>query len=226
MPVARIISIQIAQPARVPRPEGELYTACGKTSVNGRVWVSPEGVQGDRQADRKNHGGPERAVLAYAAAHYPIWQAELDGQGGNSSLAWGAFGENFTVEGMEEASVAIGDQYECGALRLEVSYPREPCSKLGRFLQVHGLDHRIRASLRSGWFFRVLSAGWAETGQELVLQARPFPQWTIVRVSAIMYHGWRDPAQRAAIGALAGVEAFSWNWRKRFIQRAQEFRDS
>lgn len=226
MPDAKIISIQIAQPARLPRPEGELYTACGKISVHGRVWVSPDGLEGDRQADRKNHGGPERAVLAYAAAHYPIWQAELDGQGGKPALAWGAFGENFTVEGMEEASVAIGDQYECGALRLEVSYPREPCSKLARFLQIHGLEHRIRANLRSGWFFRVLNAGWAETGQQLKLQARPFPQWTIARVSQIMYHGWHDPSEEDAIRELAGIEAFSWNWRKRFVQHAQAGRSS
>ncbi len=222
MPSARILSIQTAQPARLPRPEGQLYTACGKTSVHGRVWVSPGGLEGDRQADTKNHGGPDRAVLAYAAAHYPVWQAELDGQGGHAPLAWGAFGENFTVEAMDEASVAIGDQYACGTLRLEVSYPREPCTKLARFLQVHGLDHKIRSTLRSGWFFRVLNAGWAEMDQELVLQARPFPQWTIVRVSAIMYQGWHDPELREVIRELAQVEVFSWNWRKRFVQRARE----
>ena len=106
----------------------------GRCSSARPTWI------GDGQADRKNHGGPYRAVLGYSADHYPVWREDLD----MPDLPYGAFGENFTIAGLDEESVALGDVFRVGdQVVLQVSQPRAPCWKLARRWEIKDLTARV-----------------------------------------------------------------------------------
>lgn len=164
-----------------------------KSSVAGPRYLSRTNLDGDGQADTVNHGGPDKAALFYAAAHYPHWHAEL----ARPDLPYGAFGENFTVAGLTEEDVCVGDTYTIGDVRVQVSQPRGPCWKIARRWRIADLTARVLDSGRTGWYVRVLQEGMVEAGMPLALLDRPYPQWTIARVNDTLYrHGDAD-AMRA-----------------------------
>lgn len=183
-----------------------------KEPVSGPVMVRRLGLSGDGVADRVNHGGPDKAVLAYSADHYPGWAAEL----GVGPLPFGAFGENLSVGGLTEADVCVGDVWACGGAQFEVSQPRQPCWKLARRWRVKDLPARVMDSGRSGWYLRVLAEGEVEAGQPFALRQRPNPDWSIQRANRVMYFAKGDPAQS---DALAQVPGLSVSWADALLQR-------
>lgn len=188
-------------------------SAIVKESVTGPRWVGRINIEGDRQADLVHHGGPDKAVLAYAARHYPVWRGELP----DVEFPVGAFGENLTVEGLAEEDVAIGDVWTAGTATFQVSQPRQPCWKLSRRLGVHDMVVRVQANLRSGWYLRVLEEGEIRPGDALILESRPHPSWTVAEASRVM-HGVRDD-RRAAL-ELAELAEISASWRRTLLLRA------
>src|SRR5690606_10003442 len=141
------------------------------------------GLVGDAQADRQNHGGIDKAVLAYAAGHYTDWQRELP------QHAWqpGGFGENLTIDGLDESQVCLADVYRIGDVLLEVSQPRQPCWKLCLRWNQPDLARRVVATARSGWYLRVKQTGTMSAGLPVELVERPLPDWTIERAARLMY---------------------------------------
>ena len=113
------------------------------------------GLKGDQQADLAVHGGPDKAVYAYSAEHYPWWKEQLPGV----ELPYGAFGENLTIAGLNDNEVCLGDEYRAGTARLQAIQPRLPCFKLGLRFNDPGLVKRFAQSLRLGIYFRVLEPG-------------------------------------------------------------------
>jgi MOSC domain-containing protein YiiM len=208
-----LTSIQVGQPRTVGRPDAQnplersFTSAIWKEPVTGPVWLDTTGLQGDRQADRKHHGGPWRAVLMYSADHYPLWREEW----GRRELPPGAFGENLTVAGLTEEVVCLGDQFEVGEARLEVTSPRAPCHTLAQRHGIADLAVTIRRNHRHGWYLRVVRPGWIEAGQEVILADRPYPQWPIVRVADVKWRPDRDPAEAAL---LAACPALIPEWRE------------
>ncbi len=188
-------------------------TAAFKEPVEGPVWLGTTNLVGDGQANLQVHGGPDKAVLAYAADHYPVWRTEL----GLSNLRNGGFAENFTVAGLTEQTVAIGDIYAIGDARVQVSEPRQPCWKNSRRWRIRDLSLRIQNSGRTGWYFRVLNEGNVQKGLSLVLQERPFPQWTVSHANDIMHRRCGD---RDLAGQLAACPALGTSWKKTLSARA------
>jgi MOSC domain-containing protein YiiM len=167
----RVVSVQIGAVAR----HGRMRTGYEKRPVAGPVRVLVRGLEGDEQAWR-HHGGPEMAVLAYSADHYPLWRAELSWP----ELPKGGFAENLTVEGASEAVVCIGDVWRVGTAVLQVASPRTSCRKMSKFWNRPGLAKAAEVSGRVGWYLRVLREGslragdrvtLAERGEQTVLQA-------------------------------------------------------
>lgn len=183
-----------------------------KQPVAGLLWLGTTHLEGDGQADLKNHGGVDKAVLAYSAAHYDYWRSHLP----IHDLPPGAFGENFTIVGQTESEVCIGDVYQIGGATVQVSQPRKPCWKLSRRWRIADLTQQVLANGRSGWYFRVLQEGQVAPGQSVKLCDRPFPQWTIARAHQIMHHDLND---KAAAAALAHCPLLSDNWREKLRQR-------
>ncbi|MBD1914703.1 MULTISPECIES: MOSC domain-containing protein [Cyanophyceae] len=183
-----------------------------KQPIAGEVWVGSTHLAGDGQADLKNHGGVDKAVLAYSAEHYPDWRSYLH----NSDLPYGGFGENFTVAGQTEAEACIGDIYAIGSARVQVSQPRQPCWKLSRRWRVEDLALQVKANGRSGWYFRVLQEGTVEPGLAITLCDRPYPEWTVARANRIMHH---DLGDRAAAIELASCPLLSRNWQEKLLKR-------
>jgi MOSC domain-containing protein YiiM len=210
-----IVSIQVGLPAVRGLPgSGDLMdqtwtSGIVKAPVDGPLWLGRTNLAGDGQADLVNHGGPDKAVLSYAAAHYPGWRRELD----RPDLPHGAFGENFTIEGLTEDIVCVGDTYTLGEdVVVQVSQPRSPCWKLARRWRMRELTALVEESGRTGWYLRVLREGTVRSGLTVALVERPYPEWTVARASRVMRARTRD---REAAGALAACDLLAGSWRTR-----------
>ncbi|MGV2866137.1 MOSC domain-containing protein [Achromobacter sp. AGC39] len=200
------------------RPLGDSGRDSGidKHPVSQRLWVGAEGLRGDEQADRRFHGGPEKALHHYAREHYPAWQAEL---GERAVLqAPGAFGENISTHGMTEADVCVGDVFRAGTALIQVSQARQPCWKLDHRFARRGMAARVQASGMTGWYYRVLQEGWLCAGDTLTLSERPHAQWTLARVQDVLN---RRVLDADVLHALAALPELSPNWRALFEKRAQ-----
>lgn len=184
-------------------------TALYKEPVAGPVRLGRENLAGDQPAQRSVHGGPEMAVLAYAAAHYPRWRDELS----LPDLPYGAFGENLLVDGFDESAVCIGDVFAVGDARIQVSQPRGPCWKLERRWRIPDLIARVRSTGRGGWYCRVLAEGTLEAGRPFRRIEHPLPKWTITRVNQLQ----QDPrGDRSSVAELADCPLLSPKWRQKF----------
>lgn len=220
---AQLLSIQVGQPQtrghkNADDPLDEEWTsAIFKNPVDSPVMLRTLNLDGDRQADTKNHGGPHRAVMAYAAAHYPIWQQELNL---DEQPPYGQFGENFTIDGLTEDTVCIGDVYAIGEAIVQVSQPRVPCWKIDRRWHQQGILQRVRETGRSGWYFRVLQEGMVEAGVQVERIQHPYPDWNIKYITQLLYDKKRDLDVKAQ---LVDCEELSPGWRDSFAHYVATF---
>jgi MOSC domain-containing protein YiiM len=187
-----LLSIQTGRIA--PLGPNAVPSAFVKTLREGAVAVTPLGLQGDEQADLQAHGGPEKAVYAYAATHYPAWAKLFPA----TAFTSGAMGENLTLAGLEEKDICVGDVHSIGSSLLQVCQPRQPCFK---FALRHGNKYLPKAMVKngfSGWYYRVLQTGFVKAGDLLALYDRPNPDFAFTRLIEIIYHGevTKDELQR------------------------------
>jgi MOSC domain-containing protein YiiM len=182
-----------------------------KTPVAGPVWLGRINLVGDGQANRRVHGGPDKAVLGYAAAHYPLWREELE----QPDLPYGAFAENFTISVLDESTVCLGDIYAIGDARVEVTQPRQPCANITHRWKRPGLTQRVEQTGRHGWYMRVLAEGEVVAGLPVALLERPSPEWTVSRAFQAMRQRGVD---REEASSLRQVPALSSAWRQTLSQ--------
>lgn len=192
-------------------------TAFFKTSVAGPIRVTRLGLAGDEQADRENHGGPDKAVLAYSAEHYAYWRSRLK----LPEMPYGGFGENLTIAGLDESTVCIGDTWQAGSVVFQVTQPRQPCWKMSRRWQIADLARQVIANGKSGWYLRVLAEGEIAAGLALELVRRPHPEWTVARASDLMHHHKQDLFAAAELAALPELSAA---WKEALAERIERHR--
>lgn len=190
----------------------EWETGIFKQPTNEKVWLSKIGLTADQQADKKNHGGPEKALFAYPVKHYRYLQEEL----GRDAMQPGAMGENLAVSEMDEYTVCIGDIFEFSDCYIQVSQPRRPCWKPARRFQIKDLSLRIQNSGRTGWYFRVLKEGYVQSKTDLKLVERPYPRWTIQACNEVMYVHKGD---LKLAEELASCELLAPNWQQTLKKR-------
>ncbi len=204
-----ILQQSVGLPA-VHDPDGKPWTsAIVKRPAQRTLQLSPTNLEGDGQADLRHHGGHDKSVLAYPAAHYDAWRPGLD-------LRPGDFGENWTVTHQTEETVCLGDIYEVGTARVQISQPRQPCWKLSRLWNRPDLAKRAQDNGRLGWYFRVLQPGAVTVGDTLQRLKRPLPHWTIARLNALMHH---DRTNLDDAAALAACDLLANSWRITFKNR-------
>jgi MOSC domain-containing protein YiiM len=216
----KLVSVQVGTPRSVP-PTGDgqpwdrtWVTAFWKEPVTGPVMLRSLNLDGDGQAAVGIHGGRDQAALCYSADHYPAWRQELE----LSEMSGGGFGENFTIAGQDEGSVCIGDIYEIGEARIQVSKPRNPCFKIAWRWRRQDLLSRVESSGRHGWYVRVLREGLVEAGQLVHLEDRPNPDWTVRAASDVIRFRKLRPELAAQ---LARVDGLAEEDRKRLRQTAR-----
>ena len=182
-PVGTLLSVNVGMPKDVPWRGKTVFTGVFKDPVTGPRRVRRLNVDGDGQGDLAGHGGEQRAVFVYQIESYRYWEREL----GRSDFVYGQFAENFTVEGLSDDEVCIGDRYQIGGAVFEVTQPRVTCYRVGIRLN----DARIPALLvshrRPGFYFRVLGEGEVQAGDEIVKLASGPEQMTVAEVDALLY---------------------------------------
>src|SRR4051812_46745988 len=207
--VGRVLTVQVGMPARRDLDTDPWFTGIFKSPTEGPVSLNKRNLAGDAQADLRVHGGPNKAVMAYAAENYPLWRAELDLI--EEQFPFGAFGENLTISRLNEESVCIGDVHQIGSATLQVSQPRSPCWKLARKWMMPDLPKRVVLTKRSGWYYRVLEEGALQAGDEVVLLNRKNADWPIRRITDVTYNLSRAPGDLAEMERL---EELASQWKE------------
>lgn len=201
---AALTSVQAGQIA--PLGPAGIASAFVKRAVVGPARVGKLGLEADAQADRRVHGGPEKAVYAYATAHYARWTMDFPELA--ARFLPGSFGENLTIEGLTEADLCVGDVHAIGSVRLQVCQPRQPCFKLALNFENSRLPKAMVRSGRSGWYYRVLTPGLLQAGDAVELVERPLPDFPFQALLDYLYtHELADDAlERVAHTALVARE--------------------
>ncbi len=181
--MGNLLSVNVGLPRDVPWQGKTVFTGVYKEPVTGPRHVSKLNVEGDGQGDLAGHGGEHRAVFVYQLDSYRYWEREL----GRTDFVYGQFGENFTVEGLSDEEVCIGDRYQIGTAVFEVTQPRVTCFRVG----IRMNDPRIPALLvshhRPGFYFRVLEEGDVAAGDAIIKLANGSEQMTVAEVDALLY---------------------------------------
>jgi MOSC domain-containing protein YiiM len=160
----RLVSVNCGLPRKVVWRGNVVTTSIFKEPVEGNIALRTLNLDGDRQSDLSVHGGIDKAVYCYPIEHYDYWRAEMP----DRTLAIGAFGENFTIEGLLEDSVHIGDRFAIGSAELVVSQPRLPCYKLGIRFESDDMVRRFLASRRTGFYLAVGREGQVAASDKLI----------------------------------------------------------
>lgn len=190
-----------------------------KRGVARPLRILREGLEGDAQGDRANHGGPDKAVHHYPFEHYAAWREAI---GPHRLLERpGAFGENLSTTGLGEATVALGDVFRLGGATLAVSQGRQPCFRLNLRFGRPDMARRVQESGRTGWYYRVVEEGVAAPGDALVLIDRPLPDWPLKRLLATLYS---DMLNRDELAAMAALVTLPEKWRRLAARRLESGR--
>ena len=177
----KVVSVNVGLPRTVQWRDQPVSTGIFKSPVEGPVALRKHNLEGDQQADLSVHGGPTKAVYVYPIQHYTYWRGELP----DVDFGWGHFGENFTVDGMDEESIYIGDEFSVGTTRLVVTEPRMPCFKLGVRFGRADMPKRFLQSQRTGFYFGVVEEGEVQAGDTLELLSKHPEGLTVADITSL-----------------------------------------
>ena len=212
----KVVSVNAGLPREVEWRGKKILTSIFKTPVQGRVRVSRLNIAGDKQSDLSVHGGADKAVYVYPAAHYAFWRAELPGM----EFPWGAFGENLTVEGLaNEDGVRIGDRFRAGSAEFVVTQPRMPCFKLGIRFDRPDMVKRFLHSRRTGFYLSVAREGELGAGDTFALVAEGEGGVTVADIVELYA---ADAANQELLRRATRLSALPESWREYFRERLWE----
>jgi len=207
--VATLVSVNVGKPKDVPWRGRTVHTGVWKSPVTGPRMVRRLNIDGDGQGDLAGHGGEQRAVLVYQTGSYRHWETFF----GRDDLEHGAFGENFTVDGLPDDEVCIGDRYRIGQAEFEVTQPRVTCFRVAMRMAEPRLPSLLVAHHRPGFYLRVLTEGHVEAGDEIRRTRRGPHAMTVADIDALLYLPGHD-AER--LEAAIDIPALSPGWRGSF----------
>src|SRR5215470_1336454 len=207
--MARLLSVNVGLPRDIVWKGRTVHTGIWKTPVDGCCRVGRLNLDGDGQGDLAGHGGEQRAVFVYQIESYRHWQEQLQ----RTDFVYGQFGENFTIEGLPDGAVCIGDRYEIGSALFEVTQPRVTCYRVGIRMNEPRMPALLTASGRPGFYFRVLREGEVGTGDEIVQVGEAKERMTVAEINALLYspNHARERLERAL-----RIDALSPGWRASF----------
>jgi len=209
----RVLSINVGGVREFVYNGRAAKSAIWKAPVVGRIAARGVNLEGDDQADRKAHGGPDKAVYAYAVEDLRWWEEKL-----GRSLPYGQFGENLTTEGIEVNDALIGERWEIGSTVLEVSEPRVPCWRLGVRMEDQMFPRRFTDALRPGAYLRIIVEGSVGAGDEIRVTFKPLHGLTI-RDFFRIYTRDRDEVERLV--AISGISDGWREWAESWLQKVK-----
>jgi ferredoxin-NADP reductase/MOSC domain-containing protein YiiM len=207
--MARLLSVNVGLPRDIAWRGKTVHTAIWKEPVKGRRMVRRLNIDGDGQGDLGGHGGEQRAVFVYQIESYRYWQGRL----GRSDFIYGQFGENFTVEGLSDDEVCIGDRYRIGRALFEITQPRVTCYRVGMRMNEPRMPALLTSSGKPGFYFRVLQEGEVEAGNEIVKEADGAERMTVAEINALLYLPGHS---RRQLERALRIPALSAGWRTSF----------
>jgi MOSC domain-containing protein YiiM/ferredoxin-NADP reductase len=207
--MARLLSVNVGLPRNIAWRGRTVHTGIWKTAVCGRCRVGRLNLEGDGQGDLAGHGGEQRAVFVYQIESYRYWQDQLK----RTDFVHGQFGENFTIEGLPDDAVYIGDRYQIGSALFEITQPRVTCYRVGIRMNEPRMAALLTSRGRPGFYFRVLQEGEVGAGDEIVKVGETKERMTVAEINALLYspNHARDLLERAL-----RIEALSPGWRSSF----------
>ena len=207
--MARLLSVNVGLPRDIEWKGRTVHSGIWKDRVPGRCRVGRLNLEGDGQGDLAGHGGEQRAVFVYQIESYRHWQEQLK----RTDFVHGQFGENFTVEGLPDDAVCIGDRYQIGSALFEVTQPRVTCYRVGIRMNEPRMPALLTSSGRTGFYFRVLQEGVIGAGDEVRKVGEADARMTVAEINALLYspNHARDRLERAL-----RIEALSPGWRWSF----------
>jgi ferredoxin-NADP reductase/MOSC domain-containing protein YiiM/ferredoxin len=213
--MARLLSVNVGLPRDIEWRGRTVHTGIWKSPVRGRCRVRRFNVDGDGQGDLAGHGGEHRAVFVYQIESYRYWQGQL----GRTDFVYGQFGENFTIEGLPDDAVCIGDRYRIGSALFEVTQPRVTCYRIGIRMNEPRMPALLTSSGRPGFYLRVLQEGEVGAGDEIVKIGEAAQRMTVAEINALLYSSnhARDRLERAL-----RVDALPRGWRTSFEALLQD----
>jgi MOSC domain-containing protein YiiM len=201
-PRGKTLSVNVGLPVEFEYNGRPARSAIWKTPVTGPIKVAGVNLAGDAQADLKSHGGPDKAVYAYAVEDLRWWEREL-----GRSLVYGQFGENLTTEGIAVNDALVGERWKAGTVVLEVSEPRVPCWRLGVRMEDPKFPRRFTEALRPGAYLRIVAEGEVGAGDEIEVLERPDHDLTVRDVFRIYAFDHDE------VGRLVSISQLSDSWR-------------
>ena len=207
--MARLLSVNVGLPRDIAWKGRTVHTAIWKEPVRGRCRVGRLNLDGDGQGDLAGHGGEQRAVFVYQIESYRYWQEQLK----RTDFVHGQFGENFTIEGLPDDAVCIGDRYRIGSALFEVTQPRVTCYRVGIRMNEPRMPALLTSSGRPGFYCRVLQPGEVGAGDDIVKVGEATERMTVAEINALLYspNHPRDRLERAL-----RIDALSPGWRSSF----------
>jgi MOSC domain-containing protein YiiM len=214
----RILSVNVGLPTEVIWQGKLVATGIFKEPVSAPVMLRTLNLDGDRQADLTVHGGASKAVYAYPSEHYSFWRQELP----EMNLRWGMFGENFTIEGLLEDAVYIGDRFRIGEAEVMVTEPRMPCYKLGIKFGRAEIIKRFLVNRRTGFYFAVAREGKVTAGDAVELIGREQEDFSVADVTRL-YAFEKNDAK--GLHRAIEVEALPQSWKGYFRHQLEKRKD-
>ena len=206
---ARLLSVNVGLPRDITWQGKTVHTAVWKAPVEGPRRVRRLNIDGDGQGDLAGHGGEHRAIFVYQIDSYRYWQSEL----GRKDFTYGQFGENFTVDGLPDREVCIGDRYRIGGALFEVTQPRVTCYRVGIRMNEPQMAALLVSHGRPGFYLRVLEEGQVEAGNEIVQVAAGPERMSVFQINALLYLPGRP---RSQVERALRIPALSAGWRSSF----------
>src|SRR5215475_1025044 len=214
--MARLLSVNVGLPRDIEWKGRTVHTGIWKNPLRGRCRVGRLNLIGDGQGDLAGHGGEQRAVFVYQIESYRYWQQQLK----RTDFVHGQFSENFTIEGLPDDAVCIGDRYRIGSALFEITQPRVTCYRVGIRMNEPRMPALLTSSGRPGFYFRVLQEGEVGAGDEIVKIGEARERMTVAEINALLYspNHPRDGLERAL-----RIEALSpgWRWSFEALLRSQ-----
>ncbi len=211
----KLMSVNVGLPREITVGDQTVRTSIWKYPVERKVHVSILNLDGDQQSDLSVHGGVDKAVYVYPSEHYSYWRAELP----DAELPWGAFGENFTTEGILEDQTRIGDHIRVGSAEFVVTQPRMPCFKLGIRFRRRDMVKRFLQSKRSGFYLAVVREGEVEKNDPIEFTER---QETGVTITEIVSLYSTDAHNQELLRRAIAVAALPQSWKSYFRKHLSE----